>query len=52
MSYLVHAEVAKPRSGTFKTEARTKRDAIDKADGLRSEGLVVQITGPPRGACR
>jgi protein involved in polysaccharide export with SLBB domain len=44
MPYLVRAEVEKPGSGTFKTEAETKRDAIEKAQGLRSQGLVVQIT--------
>ena len=46
MPYLVRAEVEKPGSGTFKTEAETKRNAIEKAQGLRSQGLVVQITGP------
>jgi protein involved in polysaccharide export with SLBB domain len=44
MPYLVQAQVEKPGSGTFKTEAETKRDAIEKARGLRSQGLVVQIT--------
>ena len=44
MAYLVRAEVEKPGSGTFKTEAGTKRDAIEKAHGLRSQGLVVHIT--------
>jgi protein involved in polysaccharide export with SLBB domain len=33
MPYLVRAEVEKPGSGTFKTEADTKRDAIEKAQG-------------------
>ena len=46
MPYLVRAEVEKPGSGTFKTEADTKRDAIEKAQGLRSQGLRVVITGP------
>ena len=46
MPYLVRAEVEKPGSGTFKIEAETKRDAIEKAQGLRSQGLVVQITDP------
>ena len=36
MPYLVRAEVEKPGSGTFKTEAETKRDAIKKARELRS----------------
>ena len=44
MPYLVRAEVEKPGSGTFKTEAETKRDAIEKAQRLRCQGLVVQIT--------
>ena len=46
MPYLVRAEVEKPGSGTFKTEVETKADAIEKAQGLRSHGLVVQITDP------
>jgi hypothetical protein len=46
MPYLVRAEVEKLGSGTFKTATDTKRDAIEKAQGLRSHGLVVQITGP------
>ena len=44
MPYLVQAQVEKPGRGTFMTEAETKRDAIEKAQGLRSQGLVVQIT--------
>ena len=44
MPYLVQALVEKPGSGTFKTEAETKRRAIEKARGLRSQGLAVQIT--------
>ena len=44
MPYLVQAQVEMPGRGTFKTEAETKRDAIEKARGLRSQGLVVQIT--------
>jgi protein involved in polysaccharide export with SLBB domain len=42
MPYLVRAEVKKPGSGTFKTEAETKRDAIEKAQGAalpRARGL-------------
>ena len=46
MPYLVRAKVEKPGSGTFKAEADTKRDAIEKAQGLRSQGLRVVITGP------
>ena len=46
MPYLVHAEVEQPGRGTFRTEAETKRDAIEKAQELRSQGLVVQITDP------
>ena len=46
MPYLVRAEIEKPGSGRFETEAETKRDAIVKAQGLRSHGLVVQITDP------
>jgi hypothetical protein len=46
MPYLVRAEVEKPGSGTFKTEVETKADAIERAQGLRSHGLVVQITDP------
>jgi hypothetical protein len=46
MPYLVRAEVDKPGSGTFKIEVVTKRDAIEKAQGLRSHGLVVNITDP------
>jgi protein involved in polysaccharide export with SLBB domain len=44
MPYLVQTQVEKPGSGTFRTEAETKRDAIEKARGLRSQGLVVHIT--------
>ena len=46
MPYLVRAEVEKPGSGTFKTEVETKRDAIEKAQGLRSHGLRALITSP------
>ena len=46
MPYLVRAEVAKPGSGIFKTEAETIRDAIEKAERLRAHGLVVQIVDP------
>ena len=43
MPYRVRAEVEKPGYGTFKTEAETKRDAVHKAQALRSHGLRVQI---------
>ena len=43
MPYLVRAEVEKPGSGTFKAEADTKRDAVEKAQGLRSQGFHVFI---------
>ena len=46
MPYLVRAEFKEPGSGTFKTEAETKGHAIEKAERLRSYGLVVQITDP------
>jgi hypothetical protein len=46
MSYLVRAEIEKPGTGTFKTEAETERNAIEKAKELRSLGLLVQITDP------
>jgi hypothetical protein len=46
MPYVVQAQVERPGSGTFKTEAETKRDAIERAHGLRSQGLVVWITDP------
>jgi hypothetical protein len=46
MPYLVRAEIEKPGSGIFKTEAETKRDAIEKAQRLRSHGLVVEIIDP------
>ena len=46
MPYVVRAEVEKPGSGTFKTEADTMRDAIEKAQRLRTQGLVVEITDP------
>ena len=46
MSYLVRAEVEKPGSGTFTASANNKRDAIEKAQGLRSQGLLVRITDP------
>ena len=46
MSYLVRAEVEKPGSGIFKTEAQTKDDAIEKARRLRTPGLRVIIIGP------
>jgi hypothetical protein len=45
MPYLVRAEVEKPGSGTFGAGAETKRGAIEKAQGLRSQGLRVLITG-------
>ncbi len=48
MPYLVRAEVAKPASGTFLTEADTICAAFEKARGLRSHGFVVQITDPTR----
>ena len=44
MPYLVRAEVEQPGRGTFRAEAETKRDAIEKAREFRSHGLVVQIT--------
>ena len=46
MPYLVRAEVAKPGRGTFRTEAETKRAALEKARGLRAQGLVVEIKDP------
>ena len=46
MSYLVRAEIEKPGAGTFKTEAETERDAIEKAKELGAHGLLVQITDP------
>ena len=46
MPYLVRAEVEKPGRGTFNTEAETKRDAIEKAQGLRAHGFRVLITCP------
>ena len=46
MPYLVRAEVEKPGCGTFKTEAETKYDAIEKAQRLRTHGFRVLITGP------
>ncbi len=46
MPYLVRAEVETPGCGTFKTEAETKRDAIEKAQGLRSQGFQVFIMDP------
>ena len=46
MPYLVRAEGEKPGSGTFRTEAETKRDAIEKAQRLRSHGFLVLVTDP------
>ena len=46
MSYLVRAEVEQPGRGTLRAEAESKRDAIEKARELRSQGLAVQITDP------
>jgi hypothetical protein len=43
MPYLVRAELEKPGSGVFTTEAETIRAAFAKARGLRAQGLVVQI---------
>ena len=43
MPYLVRAEIERPGSGVFKCETETKRDAIEKAQRLRSDGLRVQI---------
>ena len=36
MPYLVRAEIENPGRGTFKTEAETKRDAVEKAQRLRT----------------
>jgi Fe-S cluster assembly iron-binding protein IscA len=50
MPYLVRAEIEKPGCGTFKTEAETKRDAVEKAQRLRTEGFrayVTDATGAP-----
>jgi len=46
MPYLVRAEIEKPGTGTFKTEAETKRDALMKAQRLRADGFRVIITCP------
>jgi hypothetical protein len=46
MSYLVRAEIEKPGTGKFKTEAESRRNAIEKAKELRAHGLLVQITDP------
>jgi hypothetical protein len=46
MPYLVRAEIEKPGCGTFKTEAETERNAIEKAKKFRAHGLLVQITDP------
>jgi hypothetical protein len=46
MPYLVRAEIEKPGSGSFKTEAETRRDAIEKARRLRTPGLRVIVIGP------
>ena len=37
--YLVRAEIENPGRGTFKTEAETKRDAVEKAQRLRTQGF-------------
>jgi len=44
MPYLVRAEIEKPGSGTFKTEAETKRDAVEKAQRLRTQGFRAYVT--------
>ena len=44
MPYLVRAEIEKPGSGTFKTEAETKHDAVEKAQRLRTQGFRVCVT--------
>ena len=42
MPYLVRAEIENPGRGTFKTEAETKRDAVEKAQRLRTQRLRTQ----------
>ncbi|MEI8152277.1 MAG: hypothetical protein WCG92_11835 [Hyphomicrobiales bacterium] len=44
MPYLVRAEIEKPGTGTFKTEAETKCDAPMKDQ--RADGFRVIITCP------
>ena len=44
MPYLVRAEVENPGCGTFKTEAETKRDAVEKAQRLRTQGFRAYVT--------
>ena len=44
MPYLVRAEIENPGRGTFKTEAETKRDAVEKAQRLRTQGFRAYVT--------
>ena len=44
MPYLVRAEIENPGCGTFKTEAETKRDAVEKAQRLRTQGFRAYVT--------
>jgi hypothetical protein len=46
MIYVVYADLKEPNTGTFTAEAKTKHDAIEKARGLRAQGLRVHIIGP------
>jgi hypothetical protein len=44
--HIVLATLPEPESGAFLAEAKTLRDAIEKAQDLRKQGLDVKITGP------
>jgi hypothetical protein len=44
MPYLVRAEIENPGRGTFKTEAETKLDAVEKARRLRTQGFRAYVT--------
>jgi len=44
MPYLVRAEIENPGRGTFKTEAETKQDAVEKAQRLRTQGFRTYVT--------
>lgn len=40
----MRAEIENPGRGTFKTEAETKRDAVEKVQRLRTQGFRAYVT--------
>jgi hypothetical protein len=46
MVYIVRGTLNQQAAGTFTAEAKTERDAREKARDLRRQGLTVVIIGP------